>query len=457
MLSLDDIARRALEHADDRMPTIDQLLEALVRIPSGSTNLEGNRRCLQVMAGGFAALGFRAALLGAEGGREHLLCRRDGQPGAPTLLLLGHTDTAYHEGHPFTGFWTEGGRARGPGVANMKGGLVVMLTVLDTLAELQLLDAFHIRALLTTDQQDGSTTSVAMVRSLAAQAQLALVFEAARPDGSLVTSRRASGRFTLDVLGRAADAGSAHAEGRSAILELAYKIPKVDGLTNPKRGITVNCGVVEGGSRPNVVAERARLLIDARCEGPMDARFIETRLQEIADDVMLRGCETTVSGGFDRPVWPRSAATAELLSTWARSARALRQPPLEGVHVGDGSDANHSHAAGAPTLDGLGPVGGGYHTDQEWADLRSFAERAALSATALALWRAKLAKTHGAQHFAAPDDRAISDIARVEPLVGPAAPAEPEAVDDELSRIDHDPEALLMYDIDFTAPMEDDL
>ncbi len=457
MLSLDDIARRALEHTDDRMPTIDQLLEALVRISSGSSNIQGNRRCLQVMAGGFAALGFRAALLGAPQGREHLLCRRDGQPGAPTLLLLGHTDTAYEDGHPFTGFWTEGGRARGPGVANMKGGLVVMLTVLDTLAELQLLDAFHIRALLTTDQEDGSPTSREMVRTLASQAQLALVFEAARSDGSLVTSRRAAGRFTLDVTGRAAHAGAAHAEGRNAILELAYKIPKVDGLTNPKRGITVNCGVVSGGSRANVVAEHARLVVDARCEGPMDAQFIEKRLLEIADDVMLRGCDTRVNGGFDRPAWPRTAATAELLATWARAGRALGLGPVVGAHAGDGSDANDSHAAGAPTLDGLGPVGGGYHTDAEWADLRSFAERAALSATALALWRAKQAKTRGAQHFAAPDDSAVTRLARVEPLTGVSEAPDAAAVDDELARIDHDPEALLMYDIDLAGPMEDDL
>lgn len=402
MLSLADIASRALEHTEDRLPTIDQLLEALVRIPSPSGDLEGNRRCLEVMAGGFAALGFLAEVLGAEEGREHLLCSRDGQPGAPTVLLLGHTDTPFGRDDGFQGFWTEGARARGPGVATAKGGLVVMLTVLDTLAELQLLDAFHLRALLTTDAEGLSRTSATLVRDLAERAQLALVFEPARDDGALITARRAAGHFEIEVTGRPSHAASAHAEGRNAILELAYKVPKLDGLTNPRRGVTVNCGVIAGGTRSNVVAERAHLEIDARCESAADARWVEQRLREVAADVMVRGCTTKVSGGFHRPAWPPTAATQRLVEIWQRAARALALDELPAGPAGDGGDANHAHEGGAPTLDGLGPVGGASHTAEEWADLGSFTRRAALSATALALWRAKLAKEHGATPFGNP-------------------------------------------------------
>ena len=387
MAAPNQIAEQFIKHCQRRLPVMLHLLEELVKISSGTGDIEGAARCLDALDGGFSSLGFKTTLLESNGGSSHLLARRTAKhPDAPSVLLMGHADTVFDKDHPFRGFRSVNGSVFGPGVADMKGGLVVMLSVLDTLSEANLLDAFDFRVLINTDEEAQSLTSRAAIERVCEGADIGLVFEAARESGALVGARRGTGRFLFTVTGKAAHAGNEPHKGRSAILELVHKVPLLDALNNPKQGITVNCGVIQGGSKANIVPDHATLLVDARCNANQDAAYIEAMMEQIAGDIMVGGCTTTVEGHIARPPWPGGTGTDALADVWIQAGRAVGLGTLEAVHAGGGSDANLIHAAGVPVLDGLGPIGGAFHTPDEWMKVDSLPQRSALTTLGLLMW-----------------------------------------------------------------------
>ncbi len=383
------LAARLSAWTQGRAEAMQQLWAALVTIASPTGDAEGNEQCLEILEAGYGVLGFTPTRVPAALGREHLVLTRTGQGGAPRVMLIGHTDTVFAADAGFDGFTVEGELARGPGVADMKGGLVVMLSVAQALAQVGRLDDFDWVVVINTDEEQQSETSRELVETRAAGAQLALVFESGRASGALVKARRGTGRFTLTTRGRAAHAGQAHGEGLNAIVELAAKVGPIAALSDPARGVTVNCGLVSGGTRANVVPERAELVVDARADDPAGAAWLAQRMSEIAAAVVVEGCETAVSGGIARPPWPENEPTERLVETWTEAGRLLGQTVTAEV-TGGGSDGNFTRALGVPTLDGLGPRGGGYHTAGEWAEVASLPARVALTALALTMWRETL-------------------------------------------------------------------
>ncbi|MEZ4267983.1 MAG: M20 family metallopeptidase [Myxococcota bacterium] len=377
-----------LAHCVERQGGFERVLEALVRTSSGSDDMAGNRRCMEILADGFDALGFETAALVSQSAsqREHLFCRRTGREGAPVVLLLGHTDTVYPEGDPFHGFWFEDGRARGPGVADMKGGLCVMLAVADALVAAGVADDLELRVFVNTDEEQGSPTSRPSIHRLAAEASLVLVFESGRADGSLVTSRRGAGRFRIEVAGKPAHAGNDLGLGRNAIVALAPVVTQVAAMNDAARGISVNVGVISGGTRANVVAERASLMLDVRCDDESAARFVEAKLNGLVGALVLDGVEASLEGAMHRPPWQRGAGTDALVELWQGAARDLGVEVPQGVHAGGGSDGNFTSSLGVPTLDGLGAWGGDYHTPAEWMDPATMPGRAAMTALAVCRW-----------------------------------------------------------------------
>lgn len=377
-----------LEHCVERQPGFMRVLEALVRTSSGSDDMAGNRRCMEILADGFDALGFETAALVSQSAsqREHLFCRRMGREGAPVLLLLGHTDTVYSDGDAFSGFWVEDGRARGPGVADMKGGLCVMLAVADALVASGAADGLELRAFVNTDEEQGSPTSRPTIQRLASEAALALVFESGRADGALVASRRGVGRFRIDVAGKAAHAGNEPGTERSAIVGLAAIVGQVAAISDPARGVSVNPGIISGGTQVNVVAEQATLMLDVRCDDDAGARAIEAKLNGVVAAMVLDGVEASLDGGMHRPPWPGGLATRALVEIWQAAAGDLGLEVPAAVHAGGGSDANLTSYLGVPTLDGLGPWGGDFHAPTEWMDPATMAGRAAMSALAVMRW-----------------------------------------------------------------------
>lgn len=310
-------------------------------------------------------------------GRTH-----SGGTSAGQILVLGHLDTVYEVGTirdmPFR---VSQGRAFGPGVFDMKGGLVIALFAADALAHVNWLPRRRITFLWTSDEETGSKSSQRVIEQEARRSAAVLVLEPANgPEGQLKTRRKAMGTAEIVISGRAAHAGLNPNEGVNAIRELALQTERLVRLNNPRRGVTVSPTIAQGGTRSNVIPAEARLTIDLRAETRDDMRRIERNLKSLR--AILPGARVTVKGGFSRPPLERSAS-AGLFSRARQLAKQLGFSMGECL-AGGGSDGNFTAALGIPTLDGLGAVGEGAHSTDEQVILASLPQRAALLAGLLA-------------------------------------------------------------------------
>jgi glutamate carboxypeptidase len=346
------------------------LLRELVEIesPSGSP---GVRRVAETMARELDALGARAELLA----EDHLHAELDGD-GAP-LLLLGHTDTVWPvgtlESMPFR---VEGGRAYGPGVHDMKACLVVLL---DAIRRADGRRRRALRVFLTGDEELGSVSGRPLIEAAAAGVAAALVVEPPTPRGDLKTARKGLGRFRVAIAGRAAHA-SDPSQGASAIDELAHQILALNGIADSERGITVNVGIVRGGTVENVVAAEAEALFDVRVASARDLARVEGALARL--EPVTPGTTLTVGGGWTRPPLERSPGGAALFERAREHGEALGLD-LHETSASGGSDGNLVGALGVPVLDGLGAEGGGAHAIGEHVVLDSLPVRAELLARLL--------------------------------------------------------------------------
>jgi glutamate carboxypeptidase len=231
--------------------------------------------------------------------------------------------------------------------------------------------------LWTTDEEIGSGTSRAAIEAEARAASAVLVLEPALPGGALKTSRKGCGEFEITVHGIAAHAGLDPGKGASAIHELAAQIAAIERLQDLPKGISVNVGIVSGGTRPNVVAEEARAVVDARAPTRDAALAIESAMRSLQP--VRPGTRLTVKGGFERPPMERGPGVVGLLARASRVAAAFGRELREGG-AGGGSDGNFTAALGVPTLDGLGAVGDGAHAAHEYVEISALPWRAALIA-----------------------------------------------------------------------------
>jgi glutamate carboxypeptidase len=307
-------------------------------------------------------------------GGDHLLARFPGPAGRRPALVLGHFDTVWPSGTlEKMSFREEHGRAFGPGIYDMKAGLAIFLRCMEN--SLSAPATRPIWALFTSDEEIGSPTSRGLLEDLARQCAYVLVLEPPLADGSLKTARKGVGRFRLDVEGKAAHAGVAPQEGRSAIVELAHQIVRIQDLQDLEAGTTLNVGVIQGGTTTNVVPAQASADIDVRAATLAEAERVERALRSL--ESITAGTRLTVSGGFNRPPMERSPAIAALFEQARRIGRSIGLELTEGS-TGGGSDGNFTAALGIPTLDGLGARGGGAHADDEHILMDSLPERAAL-------------------------------------------------------------------------------
>ncbi|NLE76610.1 MAG: M20 family metallopeptidase [Chloroflexi bacterium] len=327
----------------------------------------------------FGAAGARVPRLTQSETGDHL--RLEWGQGGEQALLLGHMDTVWPLGaaveRPFR---SEGSRAWGPGCSDMKGGLVVGLWALRALQATAAQPPLRLVYLLNSDEEIGSPTSRPYIEEEARRSRLALVLEPG-PKGGVITARKGVGHYSLVVQGRAAHAGNDHAAGVSAVGELAHQVLALHALTDYDRGTTVNVGVVQGGTRSNVVAAEARAEIDLRVTTMGEAERVGGAILGLQP--RLPGASVRVHGGLNRPPWPAGEPHTSLCEAYRAVGQALglALPPLA---VGGGSDGNFCAALGVPTLDGLGIAGYGGHSADEWVDLESLPLRAAALACFLA-------------------------------------------------------------------------
>ena len=364
----------------DHQEKMSALLEELVRAESPSRDGQALGRALEILERELEGVGYAVRQLDGGTFGKHLFARpRYRYRRAGRQLLVGHVDTVWPLGsiHDMP-LHRDGGVLFGPGSYDMKGGLVEIVFALRALSANGLVPPATPVVFVNADEEIGSPDSHRHLVRLARGATRALVLEgAAGPNGRLKTARKGSARFRLTVHGRAAHAGSSPEEGVSAILELAAQIGQLNALNDPARGVTVNVGTVDGGLRPNVVAPVATAEIDVRAPTLDDATRVEQAIRELS--ATLSGARVEITGGFRRPPMEVSLQSRRLFRRAQELGRLLGYDLEDAGVVGGSSDANLT-SPHAPTLDGLGPIGGGAHAADERIVVSSLAQRSALLA-----------------------------------------------------------------------------
>ena len=303
--------------------------------------------------------------------------------GDKTILLMHHMDTVFPLGTLASmPFYEKGDKIYGPGVLDMKGGIVISLAAIKKLAEQNALTN-KVVVLITTDEEEGSETSRDIIEREAAKADLVLVLESGLVDGSLKTWRKGVGDFFIEVTGRASHAGGAHQEGINAIEELANQVIKIQKMTDYDKGTTLNVGVIRGGTVSNVVPDRASADIDFRVLDPHEAGRIELALKALQPS--LQGTTITIRGGLNRPPMPSDDLMKATFHKANQIAGTIGQSLIAGGS-GGGSDGNFVSPLGVALLDGMGTYGEGLHSDREYIFTKSLQERASLVAALIQQW-----------------------------------------------------------------------
>ena len=377
---------RIVTRADERM----RFLEQLVRINSGSANLAGIEAVGDLVKPAFDALGFTTRWhLPVKGHQREkpartLVARRKGAAGATPIFVTAHLDTVFEPADGFEGFRVDGDRAIGPGIVDCKGGVVAILAALDALAAEGMLDRVDCRVVLGGDEETGSFESRDVIEQEATGSAFSLVFEGGRPSGDIVRYRAGNGGYDVKAIGRAAHAGNAHPDGINAIEILSAAVLALQKLTDYPRGITVNAGTIRGGTKRNIVPAEAACAVDVRYAHASDGPAFDAAVRAVASVATPFKGTLEITGGLNRPPYPEAdGKIAALADRWIAAAADLGLTMSAGP-TGGGSDGNWTAAMGIPTLDGLGPVGGKYHTVGEYLVVKTLPERAALAAIGIA-------------------------------------------------------------------------
>jgi glutamate carboxypeptidase len=368
-----------LSHLQGRQAAIVELIRQFVECESPSDDAAAIRRFMELVSDTVTPFG-KVRRMG-----EQLVCEMDlpGRRKRGQILALGHSDTVWPmgtlRGMPFR---ESGGRLWGPGVLDMKSGIAFFLFAVQTLREMDLPVQRKVVLQLNSDEEVGSEASRPLTEKNAARSQAVLVLEPGTGlTGKLKTARKGVGDFTVVVRGKASHAGVDFGAGASAVLELARQIERIAAFTRIDRGITVNPGVISGGTRSNVIAAEARAEVDIRVLRLKDAAGLEKKFRSLRPHD--KRCSIEVTGGLNRPPMERSAGIVELFRLAQKLGRELGVTVEESL-TGGGSDGNFTAAMGVATLDGIGAVGEGAHAVNESILIDRIADRTALIAKLLA-------------------------------------------------------------------------
>jgi glutamate carboxypeptidase len=369
-----------LQFARAQREKIIALIQALVEVESPSHDAAAGERFLDLFSDVVAPLGKFRILRGG-----HLRCEFDLPGGGKRgqILALGHYDTVWPLGTLQTmPFRRAKGRLWGPGVLDMKAGLAFFVFAMRALRELEIPVPHRVVLQVNADEEVGSESSRPFTEQAARQSKAVLVLEPGTGlEGRLKTARKGVGSFQIRVHGIAAHAGVDFSAGASAIVELARQIERVAGLTDLSRGVTVNPGVVAGGTRSNVIAAEAHAEVDFRVSRLRDAAPLDKKFRSLRP--VDKRCRIEVSGGLNRPPMERTPGVAALFRLAQQVGRELGVR-VEESSTGGGSDGNFTAALGVPTLDGLGAVGEGAHAPHESILIDRIADRTALLARLVA-------------------------------------------------------------------------
>jgi glutamate carboxypeptidase len=373
-----------LVYTKQRQRDTIELIRRMVECESPTDSPEAVNRFVDLIADAVSSFATVKTVGGGRFGR-HLLCEFSlpGRKKNGWIMALGHSDTVWPAGTLATmPFREKEGRLWGPGVLDMKAGVAFFITAMQALRDLEIPVASKVMLQLNSDEEVGSDSSRALTERNAKRSKAVLVLEPGTGlEGKLKTARKGVGGYAVHVTGRASHAGVDFESGASAILELARQVERIAGFTDLRRGLTVNPGVISGGTRTNVVAAAARVDVDVRVmrlrdAGPLDRKFHGLKPVD-------RRCSIEVAGGLNRPPMERTPGVVRLFQTAKALARDLGIK-IEESMTGGGSDGNFTAALGVPTLDGLGGVGEGAHAPHESILVDRIADRPALLAKLVA-------------------------------------------------------------------------
>jgi glutamate carboxypeptidase len=366
----------------DHAKAMEAELRELVEVNSFTDNVEGGRKVGAMLSRTFAIEGLEPNIIVSTRYADHLVFSSHGDSSRKPIALIGHLDTVFPPG-TFEGYRRDGDLARGPGVLDMKGGLVVVAYALRAIAETVGLAAIPpVRLVIVADEEVGSPEGQGIIHQAIAGAGGALVFEAGRKGDAIITRRKGTGSMTATAQGRAAHAGNGHREGKNAIWALARFIDRAQALTDYARGVTVNVGIVSGGTSKNTVPDRAEAQLDLRFETTRDGETLASELKKAALEHGIEGVSIAVTGGVARQPLERTPASGKLCEAYAACAKECGLGGEEAGLIGGGSDASTSFAMGIASIDGLGPRGVGFHTKDEQIEVATLV----LKAQALALF-----------------------------------------------------------------------
>lgn len=356
-----------------------QLIEKLVNIDSGTYVKEGIDRVGAILKKEYEKLGFTVEVREEEKyGNNLIVQHRDAVD--PKIILVAHMDTVFPLGtaaeRPFR---IEGDRAYGPGVVDMKSSQVELLYAIKALQESGSESYKNMLIILNSDEEVGSPSSRPLIEEKSQGKEYALIMEPARKDGSLVSARRGGGSYTVIVKGKAAHSGIEPQKGRSAIEELAHKVIQLNALSDYEKGISVNVGLIEGGSSINTIPPIAIAHVDIRISEMHQAKYLEEKIKEICATTDVSGTQIILKGSISRPPMEKNKQTVSLLHLIEEVGKEIGLQVFD-TATGGGSDASFTSATGVATVDGLGPVGGNAHSEDEYLEIKTLPERTLLLA-----------------------------------------------------------------------------
>jgi glutamate carboxypeptidase len=365
-----------LRYARAKQKDIIGLIREFVECESPSDHPPGIHRFVELLA---ERVGDIAQMKRFDGGHARVEFSLPGSKKDGQILALGHSDTVWTLGTLRTmPFREQKGRLWGPGVLDMKAGLVFFIFAMRALREMDAPVGTKVILQVNADEEVGSDSSRALTEDAAQASGAVLVLEPGTGlEGKLKTARKGVGDYTITVRGKASHAGVDFANGANAIVEMARQLERIAGFTQIERGVTVSPGVIQGGTRSNVVPAECRAEVDIRVPRDRDRVYLEKKFASLKP--FDKRCAIEVTGGLNRPPMERSAGVRKLYRTAERLAAELGVTLQESA-TGGGSDGNFTAALGVPTLDGLGAVGEGAHAPNESILINRIADRTALLA-----------------------------------------------------------------------------
>ncbi|MEA3340587.1 MAG: M20 family metallopeptidase, partial [Chloroflexota bacterium] len=357
-------------------------LKKLVLVQSGSHNKPGVDRVRRLIAETIKPLGLEMTTNTQKSYGDILIASTPSAGDRDNILLIGHMDTVFPEDTSFNWWLEDEKNAYGPGVIDMKGGLVVGIYALKALAASGLLDEIPLRFIFNSEEEIGSPVSGPVIAFEAKRSAMAFVLECGGLDGQVVTGRKGRIGLKLEICGQAGHAAFAGKDKASAILELAHKTIELEKLNSCIPGLTVNVGRIQGGIGPNSIAESALAMIDVRFSSQKGADFFQAKLDEIVSQPVVPGTVSKYEVTGSRPPMEQTAGNQDLFRVVEEQARKLEVPVVEEYRMG-ASDASIVAAKKTPVIDGLGPIGDLDHSDREYIVKNSIVQRCQLLALSI--------------------------------------------------------------------------